>query len=171
MILMVTWLIPITLACLDQMTKSWVIHNLSPHQLITLCPYIQLTHSLNQGVTLGLFPAHTPLQHYSLITLTLILLGSLLWHYQKLAQSTHIQKMAVILVLLGGTSNLIDRLMYQSVIDYIILHLNSWYWPGIFNIADVSITVGSILYILTSSRSPRTIPTRITPSDSHQTSS
>jgi signal peptidase II len=50
---------------------------------------------------------------------------------------------ACLLILAGGISNFCDRLWYGSVIDFIQLHLSDWYFP-VFNVADISITLGAI---------------------------
>jgi len=48
-----------------------------------------------------------------------------------------------LLVLSGGVSNFIDRFLFGGVVDFIQLHLGDWYFP-IFNVADISITIGAL---------------------------
>ena len=52
----------------------------------------------------------------------------------------------LVLILGGAIGNLIDRLMYQYVIDFINIHYQNWYFPA-FNIADSAITIGAMLLI------------------------
>ena len=51
------------------------------------------------------------------------------------------------MILAGATGNLIDRLQYRYVIDFISLHYQDMYFPA-FNIADISITIGAIMLII-----------------------
>lgn len=54
-----------------------------------------------------------------------------------------------ILVLSGAISNIIDRILYKGVVDFIIFSYNGWSWPA-FNIADFSIVIGVIIIFITS---------------------
>ena len=59
------------------------------------------------------------------------------WYVYRQGQSI----LGEILVISGACANLIDRVIYGAVIDFIYLHIDSWSWP-IFNIADVSVIIG-----------------------------
>ena len=54
---------------------------------------------------------------------------------------------ALSLILGGAIGNLIDRLAYGHVIDFLDVHIAGWHWPA-FNIADSAITIGAILFVL-----------------------
>ena len=62
--------------------------------------------------------------------------------FNKLEYSSYI------LILGGALGNFIDRLSNQSVLDFIIVHYNDIYFPGIFNFADIFITIGVMLIII-----------------------
>ena len=49
------------------------------------------------------------------------------------------------LVITGALSNLIDRICYKAVVDYIVISVGTWTWPTIFNLADVFISVGCLM--------------------------
>ena len=55
---------------------------------------------------------------------------------------------AYILILGGALGNFLDRLLNHSVLDFIIIHYNNIYFPGIFNLADMFITIGALLLFL-----------------------
>ena len=55
--------------------------------------------------------------------------------------------LAMSLVLSGAIGNVIDRILYGAVVDFVDLHYAGWHWPA-FNIADSAITIGVILLIL-----------------------
>jgi signal peptidase II len=54
---------------------------------------------------------------------------------------------ALALILGGALGNLIDRVAYGHVIDFLDFHLAGWHWPA-FNVADSAITVGALLFVL-----------------------
>ncbi len=54
---------------------------------------------------------------------------------------------ALALILGGAIGNLIDRVAYGHVIDFLDFHVHGWHWPA-FNVADSAITVGAILFVL-----------------------
>ena len=55
--------------------------------------------------------------------------------------------MALVLVLGGAIGNLVDRLIYGYVVDFVDVYYQNWHWPA-FNVADSAITVGAILIAL-----------------------
>ena len=57
--------------------------------------------------------------------------------------------MGILLIVAGAVGNIIDRIYYGHVVDFILLHYESFYWPT-FNIADTFITLGAITALLSS---------------------
>lgn len=128
---------------LDRLTKYFVITELWPSQTIHQFFNLYLTH--NQGIAWGIGSSlHTP----EFCWLTLIIFCVLIYFVWYVKSIAHHQGMlrACMLVIAGGISNLCDRLWYGSVIDFIQLHAGDWYFP-VFNVADISITVGAIFLI------------------------
>jgi signal peptidase II len=68
-------------------------------------------------------------------------------YYLKEVFHNKILATACMFIVSGGISNFIDRIWYGSVIDFVQLHYNDWYFP-VFNVADVSITIGAIIFLL-----------------------
>jgi len=113
---------------LDQLAKAWVLGALDdPPRVIELSGFLDLVLVWNRGVSFGLFGSGT--------------LGS--WPFVALAVVVSLG-LAIWLVLGGALGNVIDRLIYGAVIDFIDLHSGSWHWPA-FNIADAAITVGVVI--------------------------
>lgn len=110
---------------LDQLTKFIVKNNF---KFIT-----------NSGSLWGLFPDATLL----LIWLSVVIIGIFLFYYEKIEKSSLICKIGSGLILGGAIGNLIDRILYKAVIDFIDLK----FWP-VFNIADSAISIGVILLII-----------------------
>ncbi|EAB6717917.1 hypothetical protein BZU93_26605 [Salmonella enterica subsp. enterica] len=72
---------------------------------------------------------------------------------------THVQTMAIGLIVGGAVGNIFDRMRQGAVTDFIDLHLGSWHWPT-FNGADIAIVVGAAWVVFTSPRSPPDDSTR-----------
>jgi signal peptidase II len=67
----------------------------------------------------------------------------------------HLFSSALALILGGAIGNVIDRILYGHVIDFLDVHVAGWHWPA-FNIADSAITLGAALLIWDSFRKPET---------------
>ena len=78
------------------------------------------------------------------VVVSLIAIGILLFLFIKMKEEKEMISFSFPLILAGAIGNLIDRLRYGEVIDFLDFHLFSYHWPA-FNIADSAITVGVIL--------------------------
>ncbi len=65
---------------------------------------------------------------------------------------TRLLSVALGLVAGGALGNVIDRILYGAVVDFLDFHIGDWHWPA-FNVADSAITVGVVLLILDSLKS------------------
>ena len=115
----------ITITILDQLTKFIVKNNFK--------------FTTNSGSLWGLFPNAT----FLLIWLSIIIIGVFLFYYDKIQKSSLLCKLGSGLVVGGAIGNLIDRILYKAVIDFIDFKV----WPS-FNIADSAISIGIILLII-----------------------
>ena len=75
------------------------------------------------------------------IALPLVAMGVILYLIHKLKEYERIFSLSLSLILSGAVGNLIDRVRYQEVVDFLDFHLFSYHWPA-FNIADSAITIG-----------------------------
>ena len=76
-----------------------------------------------------------------------ILLAGILVAYYLFARAKCYERVPLVLILGGAVGNFIDRLRFGAVVDFLDFHVGAWHWP-VFNVADVFITVGVLLYIL-----------------------
>ncbi len=67
--------------------------------------------------------------------------------YYLLARATDHERMPLALILGGAIGNLIDRIRFGAVVDFLDFHIGGWHWPA-FNVADICICAGVALYIL-----------------------
>ena len=123
---------------LDQLSKLWIRANLPRIELLP--GFLDLIYVENYGSAFGLFANQT----FLLITISLVCLLIILLFLRYLAPATTLSLIAIALILGGAIGNLIDRLRFGYVTDFIDIHLQSlFHWPA-FNVADAAITVGII---------------------------
>jgi signal peptidase II len=155
-------LITLPLLALDQLTKALVRSHLHLSDDIVLIPHwLDITYALNPGAAFSLLTNAPPwVHHWFLIGLSagaIVVLLVLLWQNPRLG----LINSALALILAGACGNLIDRLSFGVVTDFILMHYYSHDYP-IFNVADSAITIGVALLLIsslfgpTSSKSPST---------------
>ncbi len=144
---------PLTLTLLafllDQLTKQWVlsIHGMEPGLIAAPLPFFNLVLVWNRGISFGMLNAHPEWMPWILLGLTgLMTLVLAVW----LARTPRtVTRYGLSLVIGGALGNILDRLCYGAVVDFLDFHLGSLHWPA-FNIADSAIFVGVALLLIDS---------------------
>ena len=125
----------------DQVIKYFIVQNLQPAGLIEVIKgFFSLKYIENTGVAFGF------LENMRWIFIPLTILGCLaiLWILFKYKSHSFWSYSAMTLLLAGGIGNLIDRIHYGYVIDYLYFHFFSY----VFNLADCCVTVGAVLFVI-----------------------
>jgi signal peptidase II len=139
--------ISIVVIAVDQWTKAVAYENLLGAKPIDVLPVFQWALVFNRGAAFGFLANAGGLQHYFFSALAIIIgVVILVWLWRSHAKNT-ILSWGLTFVLGGAIGNLIDRLRFQYVIDFINLHYHDWYFPA-FNVADMAITLGAFFLIL-----------------------
>ena len=131
---------------LDRLTKIYIIYldKINSGSEIYLSKYVNIYLIWNEGIAFGLFSLDEKnLYNYLTIFIFIIVVLILFW----IIKSKGIQKYALLMIFGGAIGNLFDRIIYRAVPDFIDLHINNFHW-FIFNIADIFITIGVFLMIL-----------------------
>jgi signal peptidase II len=130
----------------DQWTKYVVQQKLPLYLRVEVIHgFFNLTHVRNTGGAFGIFGGERGgLGSLLFVVVSLIAIGILLFLFIKMKEEKEMTSFSFPLILAGAIGNLIDRLRYGEVIDFLDFHLFSYHWPA-FNIADSAITVGVIL--------------------------
>ncbi len=134
----------------DQGTKLWVSHSLTYSDRIEVIGgFFYITHVRNPGAAFGLFTGADPtLRLTFFIAISVVAIAVILSFFRRLAPGDRFSALALGLILGGAIGNLIDRIAYGEVIDFLHFRLWSGYsWPD-FNFADSSIVVGVGLLVL-----------------------
>ena len=135
----------VVIVALDQWSK-WAIK--TSFNLYQSKPVIQdllhFTYVTNDGMAFGLsFPGGK----HVLLIMTILLTGFIVGFLWKEKNGHPLIKYGLALILSGAIGNLIDRLLYGKVVDFLDLMIGNFHWY-IFNIADSSVTIGMILFIV-----------------------
>jgi signal peptidase II len=127
------WHIALAAVLIDQLTK-WVASSaMSVGEVIQIIPkFLFLTHVENRGAGFGILQG----QNTFLILVSLVAIIAIVLYSKKIMEEHHTTLFAA-LILGGAVGNLIDRLLYGHVTDFIYFT----FWPA-FNIADTALTVG-----------------------------
>ncbi len=145
------WLIlSIVIVIVDQITKWEVVDKLFEFQRINLMPLLDLVRYHNTGAAFSLFADASGWQHWLFTTIAFAVSGGIIWYQWSLpVRGCRTLAAGLALVLGGAIGNVIDRLMFGYVVDFILIYYQEWSWPA-FNVADSAITVGVTLIIIDS---------------------
>ena len=138
---------------LDQFTKQLAINSLMQNEnsLVLIADWLKLTYTENTGIAFGISLG----SHSLLIAITTLILAALLLYVVFSKNRTPVFLVTFGLILGGGVGNLIDRVAFGRVVDFIHVDIyqgylfGSWMslWP-VFNIADSAITVGACILLI-----------------------
>jgi signal peptidase II len=150
------YVVAIGVMVLDQITKAWVLGGLDlGHRLsIPVWGPLRLTLVQNRGVSFGLFQSDTLWGRSALAGFSLaVVLGMAIWVRRADRVFT---SFAIGLIMGGAVGNLIDRLRFGSVVDFV--DVQRLYFPWVFNLADSAISVGIALLLAEALIFPRRSP-------------
>ncbi len=148
---MLKWLsLSLLVLILDQASKWLVVQSMQLYQSIPLLPGFNLTYVHNTGAAFSLLSEAGGWQRWFFALIALAISVILTLWLMRLKKNETLMAAALSLILGGAIGNLIDRLLYGYVIDFLDLYYQNWHWPA-FNIADSAICVGVALMLLESS--------------------
>ena len=131
---------------LDQGTKLIVDRTIPLHRSIPVVEgWFDLTHARNTGAAFGLLAGERrAVGSFILIAFSLAAVGFIIHLLRRLAETDTGLILSLTFILAGALGNLIDRVFYGEVIDFLDVYWNGYHWPA-FNVADSFITVGAVL--------------------------
>lgn len=138
-------LVAIPVILLDQATKWWILYEvMDPPRTIPITDFFNIVLVWNRGVSFGMFGTDSPWGPVLLSALALIISTCLVIWLRRVEE--RFLAAAIGLVLGGALGNVIDRLQYGAVADFLDFHAFGYHWPA-FNVADSAITVGVVLLL------------------------
>jgi len=140
------WLALIGLV-VDQATKLYVLANFKLHESVNVFPFFNFTYAQNKGAAFSFLSDAGGWQRWFFTIIAVSISGVLIYWLRTVHKSQKILCIAYSLVLSGAIGNLIDRMSYGFVVDFLDVYYKSHHWP-IFNVADMAICGGAFLIVL-----------------------
>jgi len=132
----------------DQWTKSLVIANFNEFDSVTLLPVLDFMRLHNEGAAFSFLSNASGWQRWMFTVLGIGVSGAIfVWIRRLPARGQYMLAASLALIMGGALGNVIDRVLWGHVIDFVRVHYQQWYFPA-FNVADSAITVGAGLLIL-----------------------
>ena len=145
---------------LDMLTKSILLYLITggvpvfglaweivpvPYLMAHVCDFFNIVFTWNPGASFSLFRALGESAPLVLVVATGVIIGAILYYLFKKAHGY--ERVPLALIAGGAIGNLIDRVRFGAVVDFLDFHIGGWHWPA-FNVADICICVGVALYLL-----------------------
>jgi len=131
---------------LDQISKWVVLENISFGETIYVAPFWNWVLAFNPGAAFSLLADQPGWQRWFFTVLALAISGWIAFMLRQHPQQK-LLSLALTLVMGGALGNVIDRVRFGAVVDFVQWHVAGYYWPA-FNIADSAITIGAVLLVI-----------------------
>jgi signal peptidase II len=134
---------------LDQVSKVQIMRSMRLHESIPVVQeFFSLTYIRNPGAAFGLLASSGQMFRLIFFGLTSVFaLGLLGMIFFRLRQEDWVGQLSIAAILGGAIGNLLDRMRFGEVIDFLDFYVNGYHWPA-FNVADAAISVGVFFLIL-----------------------
>ncbi|MGA6925238.1 MAG: signal peptidase II [Desulfosarcina sp.] len=133
---------------LDQISKLLVLREIGLYHSITVIPgFFNLTHVRNPGGAFSFMATGSPgLRNLLFVGVSTLAMALIVYFYRSTPKSHPALAAALAMIFGGAVGNLIDRLRFGEVVDFLDVYLGPYHWPT-FNVADSAITVGITIFI------------------------
>lgn len=134
------------IVALDQLAKIVVLNTFRLGESIEITGFFNLVFVYNTGAAFSFLASAGGWQRWFFVVLAL---GISVWIISMLRQHANERRLsfALALILGGAIGNVVDRIAYGAVVDFLDFHVAGWHWPA-FNVADSAICVGAVLMVL-----------------------
>ncbi len=134
----------LAVAVLDQLSKALIVAHFAGSAFggEKLTPFFNLVFTLNRGISFGLFnaaPGAAGLNAFLFSLAAAVIVAGLVYWLKRV--SSPMLAIAIGLIVGGAVGNVIDRIRYGAVVDFLDFHLGGYHWPA-FNVADSAICIG-----------------------------
>jgi signal peptidase II len=141
-------IVTVVVVAMDQLTKQAVVSRFSPHESYPVIDgFFNFVYVLNPGAAFGfLAKASEGFRSLFFIGVTALVMGLIAYYVVKSEQENTLNVFGLTLIFSGAVGNLLDRVRFGAVVDFLDFYIHSWHWPA-FNVADSAITMGAVLMI------------------------
>lgn len=150
---MKSFVLPLSIVALDQATKLLVIRKLPLYEDVPLISgLLSLQHVRNSGAVFGfLSGTNIPGKPYVFAVMSALALAALTYYARTVPREERLPRFALSLVIGGAIGNLIDRIRFGYVVDFVKMYWETHVWPN-YNVADSAISIGLVLLVVDSLR-------------------
>lgn len=133
----------------DQLTKAWIVDSFRLYESKEIIPgFFNLVYVTNSGAAFSILAdMDSPWRHYFFLTIGIIAIAGLTVACWRLKKENSYYCVSLALIAGGAAGNLIDRVRFGSVIDFLDFYIGNYHWPA-FNVADSAICVGAGLFLV-----------------------
>ncbi len=133
---------------IDQITKAVIINRFLLYESVSVIPgFFSITYIQNPGGAFGfLSDGGTVLRHIIFIGFSFFAICLLFYFYKTTPATLPILSAGFALILGGAAGNLIDRIRFGKVVDFLDFYIGRLHWPA-FNIADSAVSVGMVIFL------------------------
>ena len=139
------WGYVLVIVIIDQLTKLYFLNTLSYGERIPVLPFFDFVLLFNTGAAFSFLANHDGWQRWFFVGIGFVAIIVISWLLRRHQHEPRFM-WGLTLILGGAIGNVIDRLLWGHVVDFLLFFYDNWYYPA-FNIADSVITVGAILII------------------------
>jgi len=132
---------------LDQLSKHAIEQHLPMNGIQPLLPVLELTRLHNPGAAFSFLAGASGWQRWFFTGLACLVSAALVVWLARLERRANVVACGIALIIAGALGNVIDRVRFGYVVDFILVHWHNAYFPA-FNVADSSITVGAALLLI-----------------------
>lgn len=133
--------VAVLVVVIDQLTKLVVIREFDLYDRLPVLPFFDLVRLHNTGAAFSLLAGASGWQNWFFTAVAVLVCAVLVWWFRQVPPGQAVVPLALTLVIGGAIGNLIDRLAYGYVVDFVLLYWRDWSYPA-FNVADSAITIG-----------------------------
>lgn len=142
-----TYAIALSIFVIDQIVKWLMIGPLQLESIrqITILPIFSFTWVENRGISLGMLQASSDAMRWGLVAATAGIAAGVAWWLTRESQKG--DQIGLAMVLGGALGNIVDRVRFGYVVDFLDLHFGEWRPFYVFNIADAAISIGVVILL------------------------
>lgn len=128
----------------DQLIKVAVEAYLPLQEPVHVVPFLALYRTYNLGVAFSML---SDMEGWFIVGMRLLIVAFVIWMWRRTPKDRPLAHTGFALIIAGAIGNLLDRLFYGHVVDYILFYIQSWSF-AVFNLADSFITIGAACVVL-----------------------
>ncbi|WP_017415686.1 signal peptidase II [Clostridium tunisiense] len=130
---------------LDRISKLWALSTLKDSLGVTIIKnFFAFEYLENRGAAFGILQNKL----WLLVVITILVASGMIFYLIKYKPNSKLLRISIAMIVSGAIGNLIDRVYYNFVVDFILVHYKEAYYFPTFNVADILVSVGTFFLII-----------------------